>query len=443
MFLVLLLQTSLFAQISNTAGAEIKYFPNSAYPKNTDVAMVNDTTSVIFSEITAAGVCEEAFYLIIEGNSMVSQVIVRNNMLVYDIDVLNDTLFFCGNRNSKAFVAWADIPTFFSTGVFNYQEISEISYISKIKPYHSSLGYLNLACLSSTNTYGGYCSYITQVDVVNSSYIISSIPAITGFDELCSDIIVYNDYILVAGYMENNTNPSPYGWSVRVYDKDNIANIIPHSFMMIQNYGNYVDRLTTSFLAKSKDEKKVVLISTAWTPDDISWNGTILSIFDLDITINGLDYVNRYDTYSTLPIYILWDVDMCYGDNGYYDLVMQTYDGGSYSSVFHANLTYPTTMGCNIYTNQNLGMYSSIKTYSDYYFISVGDIQWDLSIWDRKLGAGNSDCDGYSYNDIIDIQYRQPLYIPLQPSSVNNMTPWQHGIGEITEIAHNIKCIQN
>ena len=178
-------------------------------------------------------------------------------MLVYDIDVLNDTLFFCGNRNSKAFVAWADIPTFFSTGVFNYQEISEISYISKIKPYHSSLDYLNLACLSIANTYGGYCSYITQVDVTNNSYIIAPIPAITGYDELCNDIIVYNDYILVAGCMENNTAPSPYGWSVRVYDKDNISNNLPYSFMMIQNYGNYVDRLTTSFLTKSKDEKKL------------------------------------------------------------------------------------------------------------------------------------------------------------------------------------------
>lgn len=147
-----------------------------------------------------------------------------------------------------------------------------------------------------------------------------------------------------------------------------------------------------------------------------------MSIFDLDIKINGLDYANRYDIYSTLPISMLWDVDMCYGAEGYYDLVMQTYDGGNYSSVFHTNLTYPTTMGCNIYTNQNLGMYSSIKTYSDYYFISVGDMQHNLGIWDRKLGAGNNGCDSYSYESILDFISRDVYYFSPTPPCIANTT---------------------
>lgn len=153
-----------------------------------------------------------------------------------------------------------------------------------------------------------------------------------------------------------------------------------------------------------------------------------------------VDYTYRYDIDSPIPITILWDVDMCYGDNGYYDLVMQTYDGGIYSSVFHTNLTFPTTMGCNIYTNQFMGMYSSIKTYSDYYFISIGDIQWNLNLWDRKLGAGNNDCDIYSHEDIR-ASYRESIYFSQQPQYINNTIPIQQSYGELQSLEYEVKCI--
>lgn len=38
--LAVFLQTIAFAQISNTAGAEIKYLPDTSYPKNTDESIL-------------------------------------------------------------------------------------------------------------------------------------------------------------------------------------------------------------------------------------------------------------------------------------------------------------------------------------------------------------------------------------------------------------------
>ena len=92
--LAVFLQTGLFAQISNTASVEMKELSDVCYAKMTDIAMVDDTTSILFSEILENNSYKEVFSLVKEGSTLVRQVVLQDFYEVYDIEIYDRFLFF-------------------------------------------------------------------------------------------------------------------------------------------------------------------------------------------------------------------------------------------------------------------------------------------------------------------------------------------------------------
>lgn len=140
-YLIIGLQTNAFAQISSTANIEIKdILKVDCYPQNTDIAIVNEKTSVVFSEITTDVFFRNAFHLVQEGNITVRQIMFAGGFEVRDIDIFKNTLFFSGSLStslttSVGFVAWAEVNDFFDNGTFYFKRIEEVGIINKVKPY--------------------------------------------------------------------------------------------------------------------------------------------------------------------------------------------------------------------------------------------------------------------------------------------------------------------
>ncbi|MBQ6753735.1 MAG: hypothetical protein IJR03_00865, partial [Bacteroidales bacterium] len=193
--LAVFLQTGLFAQISNTASVEMKELSDVCYAKMTDIAMVDDTTSILFSEILENNSYKEVFSLVKEGSTLVRQVVLQDFYEVYDIEIYNRFLFISGRKDiNKGFVAWADVNTFFTAGTVNYKVIPETSNIRKVKPYLTNTNTVNLACLAD----GTMGEMVLQVELLTNNYTISQIIPVQN-TETYNDIIVYNDYIILAG----------------------------------------------------------------------------------------------------------------------------------------------------------------------------------------------------------------------------------------------------
>lgn len=296
-----------------------------------------------------------------------------------------------------------------------------------------------MACL------GGGC--VIQVDMTSDDYRISKIDTLDNYKEMHHDIIVYDKYILVSGYI-NDLIFNMYGWSIRMYDKNDISQSVPYkNVYIISNWGSltYTNISDLSFLIKSKDEKKLCLATrtTAQVSDESTAN--VLSVFDFCIDYSGsLNYIidgcgNRSDIVSPIPVSMLWDVDLCYGMDYNYDVVMLTYDGGTYASVFNIDLNDTVANGCNIFTNSYVGMFSSIKTYNDHYFISAGDLQWDLGLWDRNISITSNYCDVYDYTDVLQYTPRIPgEYIQFEV--IENNVPWDVYEVEKKDFEYEIKC---
>ncbi|MBR1768996.1 MAG: hypothetical protein IJ748_00895, partial [Bacteroidales bacterium] len=384
-----------FGQIAPTTHAEIKDVPNVyCYPKHTAIAIANDSTSVLYSRITVNGFYAEGFYLVHKENPTIREAIVKNNLIVEDIDIIDNLLCFCGQRDQKAFIAWADVDDFFSTGEFKFMEINISSPLFRIRAYRNSSNEINFACLDARVFYGS-ASKIVQFNLSSLTFIVSDITPPDDYEERVSDIIVYGDYILVSGYIKS-TNSTLYSWDVRVYNKDDIS--VPSTADNLHILGNNptyrIDNRNYAFLAKSEDEKKLVLVAVANTEATTSSSNGVIVVYDLVFDQdNNIEQINRYDIESPINIAMLWGADICIGSKYYYELVIQTFDGGYFSSVFHTNLTYPLLQGCQIYTNHNIGMFSSIRTYAHNNFISIGDIDIFLGIWDRSTLIGLNPCE--------------------------------------------------
>lgn len=362
---------------------------------------------------------------------------------VRDIDVFKNTLFFSGFLStslttSVGFVAWADVNDFFDNGTFYFKRIEEVGIINKVKAYINNEK-INLACL------GGGC--VIQVDMASDDYRISKIDTLDNYTEMHHDIIVYDKYILVSGYI-NDLIFNMYGWSIRMYDKSDISQSVPYKNMyIISNWGSltYTNTSDLSFLIKSEDEKKLCLATRTTVQVSDESTANVLSVFNFCIDYSGsLNYImdgwgNRFDIVSPIPLSMLWDVDLCYGMDYNYDIVMLTYDGGNYASVFNIDLNDPVTDGCNIFTNSYIGMFSSIKTYKDNYFLSAGDLQWDLGLWDRNISITSNYCDVYDYTDVLQSTPRiEGQYIPFEV--VENNVLWEVYKADILEFEYEIKC---
>lgn len=143
-----------------------------------------------------------------------------------------------------------------------------------------------MACL------GGGC--VIQVDMTSDDYRISKIDTLDNYKEMHHDIIVYDKYILVSGYI-NDLIFNMYGWSIRMYDKNDISQSVPYkNVYIISNWGSltYTNISDLSFLIKSKDEKKLCLATrtTAQVSDESTAN--VLSVFDFCIDYSGsLNYI--------------------------------------------------------------------------------------------------------------------------------------------------------
>ncbi len=182
-----------FAQISSTTNVEIKDIPNvMCYPKNTNIAIVDDKISIVFFEVIVDGLYRNAFHLVQEGNNIVRQIMFADGFEVRDIDVFENTLFFSGFLStslttSDGFVAWAEVNDFFDYGIFYFKLIEEVGIVDKVKPYLNGEK-LNLACLG-----GGH---IIQVDIASDDYRISKIDTLNNYGEMYHDIIVYDNIYL-------------------------------------------------------------------------------------------------------------------------------------------------------------------------------------------------------------------------------------------------------
>lgn|GEM_PF-3642156 len=436
------------AQISSKV--EIKEIDSvSCYPKNTDIAIVNDDTSIVFSEIIYKGYFRNAFHLIKKGSIMVEQVFFGDGFVVTDIDVYKDTLCFCGYASSVCgFVAWTEISDFFNTGKFIYKLIPEVGSIEKIKPYMSEAGTINFACLSNYNSSTSSIN-VVQIDVAEDDYTISQTIPMDGYSEYYTDIIVYDNYILVVGSMRSTTALTPFGWSVRIYNKNDISQPVPYTrnLCFIHNYGGltYENSQGVTFLVKSRDDKKLCLTSTSLPQGTTSSDSTIISVFDLPFNrMPGTNFindnsVNRFNITSPVSVAIMWDADMCPSIDSGYDLVIQTFDGGYYSNVFHFKLQDRPLTDCHIYTNPEIGMFSSIKTYEDIYFVSVGDLQWNVGLWDRLLSLSSNYCDIYNYENTPLIPGRNGSLICGNTIVYGNTSHEKH-IAERSEFQFKNRC---
>lgn len=148
------LQTSLFAQISNSYQSMIKVANEKVHPRSSKIAMVNDTVSVSYMYgIDSVNVGYHKFFLIIDGLPSIHEVKISGIFdQITDIKVLNDTLYFCGsfiaNKSySYGFVARADITEFFFTGTYSLTRYPISEEIYKIAPYIDRHGQTYITCL--------------------------------------------------------------------------------------------------------------------------------------------------------------------------------------------------------------------------------------------------------------------------------------------------------
>ena len=435
MFLVLLLQTNLFAQISNTANVEIKDLSDVCYAKMTDVAMVDDTTSILFSEILENNSYREVFSLVKEGNTLVRQVILQDFYEVYDIEIYDRFLFFSGRKDiNNGFVAWADINTFFTTGTVVYKVISETTNIRKIKPYLANTNLLNLACLAEESI----GEMVLQVEFSTNNYTISQIIPVQN-TETYNDIIVYNDYIILAG---NYSDGTQLGYAIRKYDKNNITNPLTNNVTFIWNmdYENYI--YYKPLLAKTKREDHLCF-ATINRETNSTNNNYLLHVHELDLNSSLIGVVNLYEVDpQQTAITTLWDFKLqptTLYEKGV-DAVLLTYDGTKFSHVFHFDITY-TSLGCDIFSYPQDAFFSSLELYGKGYFVSIGqdDISNKFTLWDRNIYTLSNTCDIYSNRSI-------------NPSPISHITGyfsdivsyrtaiWEQSRSRIYKKDYNIEC---
>lgn len=434
--LVIFLQTGLFAQISNTASVEIKDLSDVCYAKMTDIAMVDDTTSILFSEILENNSYKEVFSLVKEGSTLVRQVVLQDFYEVYDIEIYDRFLFFSGKKDmSTGFVAWADVNTFFTAGTVNYKVIPETSNIRKVKPYLTNTNTVNLACLAD----GTMGEMVLQVELLTNNYTISQIIPVQN-TETYNDIIVYNDYIILAGNYYDGYNE--LGYAIRKYDKNNIANSLTYNITFIWNtdYENYLSY--KPLLAKTKKEDHLCF-ATINRETNSTNNNYLLHVYELDLNSSLIGVVNLYEVDpQQTAITTLWDFKLqptTLYEKGV-DAVLLTYDGTKFSHVFHFDITY-TSLGCDIFSYPQDAFFSSLELYGKGYFVSIGqdDISNKFTLWDRNIYTLSNTCDIYSNRSII-----SPPISPIPDyfsDIVSSRTAvWEQSRSRIYKKDYNIEC---
>lgn len=436
--LVIFLQTSLFAQISNTASVEIKDLSDVCYAKMTDIAMVDDTTSILFSEILENNSYKEIFSLVKEGSTLVRQVVLQDFYEVYDIEIYDRFLFFSGKKDmSTGFVAWADVNTFFTVGTVNYKVIPETSNIRKVKPYLTNTNTVNLACLAD----GTMGEMVLQVELLTNNYTISQIIPVQN-TETYNDIIVYNDYIILAGNYYDGY--SELGYAIRKYDKNNIANSLTYNITFIwnTNYENYLSY--KPLLAKTKKEDHLCFATINKYLNSTN-NNYLLHVYELEensySAIIPTLYFHEIDP-QQVAITTLWDFKLqptTLYEKGM-DAVLLTYDGTKFSHVFHFDITY-TSLGCDIFSYPQNAFFSSLELYGKGYFVSIGqdDISNKFTLWDRNIYTLSNSCDIYSNRSI------NPFLISfITPSFTDGIfyrsAVWERSVSRIYKKDYNIEC---
>ena len=434
--LVIFLQTGFFAQISNTASVEIKELSDVCYAKMTDIAMVDDTTSILFSEILENNSYKEVFSLVKEGSTLVRQVVLQDFYEVYDIEIYDRFLFFSGKKDmSTGFVAWADVNTFFTAGTVNYKVIPETSNIRKVKPYLTNTNTVNLACLAD----GTMGEMVLQVELLTNNYIISQIIPVQN-TETYNDIIVYNDYIILAGNYYDGY--SELGYAIRKYDKNNIANSLTYNITFIwnTNYENYLSY--KPLLAKTKKEDHLCF-ATINRQSNSTNNNYLLQVYELDLNSSLIGVVNLYEVDpQQVAITTLWDFELqptTLYEKGV-DAVLLTYDGTKFSHVFHFDITY-TPLGCDIFSYPQDAFFSSLELYGKGYFVSIGqdDISNKFTLWDRNIYTLSNSCDIYSNRSI-----NPPPIVPISNNFSDiifyRSAEWEQSVSRIYKKDYNIEC---
>ena len=434
--LVIFLQTGFFAQISNTASVEIKELSDVCYAKMTDIAMVDDTTSILFSEILENNSYKEVFSLVKEGSTLVRQVVLQDFYEVYDIEIYNRFLFISGRKDiNKGFVAWADVNTFFTAGTVNYKVIPETSNIRKVKPYLTNTNTVNLACLAD----GTMGEMVLQVELLTNNYIISQIIPVQN-TETYNDIIVYNDYIILAGNYYDGY--SELGYAIRKYDKNNIANSLTYNITFIWNT-DYENNLSYKpLLAKTKKEDHLCF-ATINRQSNSTNNNYLLQVYELDLNSSLIGVVNLYEVDpQQVAITTLWDFELqptTLYEKGV-DAVLLTYDGTKFSHVFHFDITY-TPLGCDIFSYPQDAFFSSLELYGKGYFVSIGqdDISNKFTLWDRNIYTLSNSCDIYSNRSI-----NPPPIVPISNNFSDiifyRSAEWEQSVSRIYKKDYNIEC---
>lgn len=396
------------------------------YPKRTDVAVVDDKTFVLHSTILVDGRFSEAFYLVKEYSNNVDKVVIYEGFEVYDMDVCRDSLFFVGRKGyDLGFVAKANINNFFASGEYDIMFIPEAYMIDKVKAYKTNSGTISSTCLMRGNS-DDTRDAVLQIPNVNfHNYTICRINPRENNRESVYDILEYRNYVLLAGYSYDTTNTNSNGWTIRKYNKNNIAQNFPTDDIILSNSG-YENESGFPFLAKSKDEKKLVLVSIFHEIGRDSFFEAKLRIFELGLSIGNIVCSSKYEIVpNNTPMSMLWGADIAGRRDGTnYDLSILSYSGLK-TSVFDFKFPASYHGFCNVFHLADTSMFSSIKTYSDKYFVCVGDRNTfqEVVVWDRSTDISYSDCNTYDIDEyynlraglqslerIPDIEYRASIW---------------------------------
>lgn len=324
---------------------------------------------------------------------------------------------------------------FFTAGTVNYKVIPETSNIRKVKPYLTNTNTVNLACLAD----GTMGEMVLQVELLTNNYTISQIIPVQN-TETYNDIIVYNDYIILAGNYYNGYNE--LGYAIRKYDKNNIANSLTYNITFIwnTNYENYLSY--KPLLAKTKKEDHLCF-ATINRETNSTNNNYLLHVHELDLNSSLIGVVNLYEVDpQQTAITTLWDFKLqptTLYEKGV-DAVLLTYDGTKFSHVFHFDITY-TSLGCDIFSYPQDAFFSSLELYGKGYFVSIGqdDISNKFTLWDRNIYTLSNSCDIYSNRSI------NPFLISfITPSFTDGIfyrsAVWERSVSRIYKKDYNIEC---
>lgn len=438
MFLVLLLQTSLFAQISSNYHSMVKVANEKVHPRTSKIAMVNDSVSVSYMEgIDTVNVGYHKFFLIQEGVSNIHEVKISGIFdQITDIKVLNDTLYFCGsfiaNKSySYGFVARAGIYDFFYGGNYTIFPIQQTTLIDRIEPY-TDHNETYVACLPHSR------DYLYKLCCNSNDYEYALLNIDGNCNEGYADIMIYKNYIALLSVFQQINNPNFYGYVLRLYDRGSLQTQVTNNKILIptDTYPNY------PLLAKSEINNDIYITTAKY----IQENDSTYSLLDINRINNAPSVTTTCINYKAVfsPPYfnILWSVKST-EIRKQRDLYLLTTRADRESRVLYFDFADNTHTVKTFEYNNLDDFYTSMEIYDNKYFICLGGEDnagyHKFTTWDKNTTYNGYECESlinknYTEEDIGVILNHDALFVE-NGSTVNLPRP-----AYLDRLEYRIKC---